>query len=70
MLSKKDLINHEVFSKYENNTYFTGDWEYALTFEPNGVHLRDCCEVNGIGDTIKIITSLEDLNETIILLNI
>ena len=71
MLRKKDLINNKYFTKWEDCVYYcSSDFDYVIVFESNGPVLRTFCEVNGVGDIVKDLTSLEDLNETIEYLNI
>ena len=70
MLSKKDLVHHEVFFKGTDNNFYSHCGDYVITFEANRTYLRAHCEVKGILEPIKELMSLEDLNETIKILNI
>ena len=70
MLSKQDLESQSTFSLYKDGNFYDSEGEYVICFESKGAVLRAHCEVDGILDKIKDLKSLEDLKETIDILNI
>ena len=70
MLRKNDLEKQKAFTKYIDNNWYDSEGDYVICFEGNRAVLRAHCEVNGILDEIKELHSLEDLLDTIEILNI
>ena len=70
MLLKTDVIKEGTFTISKDGNYYDFNSEYTICFEGNRVILYDHCEVNGIGEPIKDLTSLKDLINTIDVLNI
>ena len=70
MLKKKDLEQQTVFSEYKDGCFYDSNSEYVICFEGGKAVLYEHCEVNGILEPIKDLMSLEDLLNTIDILNI
>jgi hypothetical protein len=70
MLTKKKLQEQDIFTIYTDGNYYDSNGEYVITFENGRAILNSHCEVNGIGEPIKQLMSLEDLFDTCELLGI
>ena len=70
MLSKKKLVEQDIFTIESDGNFYDSNSEYVITFENGRAILNTHCEVNGIGEPIKQLMSLEDLYDTCDMLGI
>ena len=69
-MKKSDLNNHPIFKMDKNGIWYdVPNWNFALIFENKGAVLYDHCEVSGDLQEIRVVKSIEDLDDLYEILN-